>query len=73
MYHASLAGMRFEREASEVLNMRRLIVAGALALATSAVVLAQEGSLARFSSRVQLVEVYATVTDERGELVTGLS
>jgi Ca-activated chloride channel family protein len=32
----------------------------------------QEGSLARFSSQVQLVEVYATVTDERGELVTGL-
>jgi Ca-activated chloride channel family protein len=53
--------------------MRRLIVAAAIALAGSAVVVAQqEGSLARFSSQVQLVEVYATVTDERGELVTGL-
>lgn len=52
--------------------MRRLIVAAALALATSAAALAQEGSLARFSSQVQLVEVYATVTDDKGELVTGL-
>jgi Ca-activated chloride channel homolog len=53
--------------------MRRLIAATAIALAGSAAVGAQqEGSLAKFSSRVQLVEVYATVTDERGELVTGL-
>ncbi len=53
--------------------MRRLIVAGAVAFAGTAVMTAQqEGSLARFSSQVQLVEVYATVTDERGELVTGL-
>src|SRR5215813_12716308 len=53
--------------------MRRLIAAMAVALAGSAVAAAQQdGSLARFSSRVQLVEVYATVTDERGELVTGL-
>ena len=54
--------------------MRRLMVAAAVALAgTSAAVTAQqEGSLAKFSSQVQLVEVYATVTDERGELVTGL-
>ena len=53
--------------------MRRLIVAVAVAVAGTAVVTAQqEGSLARFSSQVQLVEVYATVTDERGELVTGL-
>jgi Ca-activated chloride channel family protein len=53
--------------------MRRLIVAATVALAGSAVAAAQqEGSLARFSSQVQLVEVYATVTDERGELVTGL-
>jgi Ca-activated chloride channel family protein len=33
---------------------------------------AQEGSLARFSSAVQAVEVYATVTDSAGEPVTGL-
>ena len=32
----------------------------------------QEGLPARFSSQVQLVEVYATVTDARGEPVTGL-
>jgi Ca-activated chloride channel family protein len=64
--------MRFEQEPPEVINMRRLIVAAVLALATSAVALAQEGSLAQFSSQVQLVEVYATVTDDKGELVTGL-
>jgi len=53
--------------------MRRLIVAAAFALAGSASIAAQqEGALAKFSSQVQLVEVYATVTDERGELVTGL-
>jgi Ca-activated chloride channel family protein len=44
-------------------------MAAALALGVGAVVTAQEG---RFSSSVQLVEVYATVTDARGELVTGL-
>jgi Ca-activated chloride channel family protein len=64
--------MRFERRCLEVINMRRLIAAATLALATSTVALAQEGSLAQFSSQVQLVEVYATVTDERGEPVMGL-
>jgi Ca-activated chloride channel homolog len=52
--------------------MRRLMLAVAVALAGGAVATAQEGSLAQFSSQVQLVEVYATVTDDRGELVTGL-
>jgi len=52
--------------------MRRLVVAMALALAGSAAATGQEGTLARFSSQVQLVEVYATVTDSAGELVTGL-
>jgi Ca-activated chloride channel family protein len=33
---------------------------------------AQEGAVAQFSSQVQLVEVYATVTDAKGEPVTGL-
>ena len=33
---------------------------------------AQEGPLAQFSSQVQLVEAYATVTDAKGEPVTGL-
>src|SRR5207302_2817094 len=48
----------------------------ALAVAGGAIGIAaapqQEGSLAQFSSQVQLVEVYATVTGDRGELVTGL-
>jgi len=53
--------------------MRRFIVAAAIAFAGSATLAAQqEGSLAKFSSQVQLVEVYATVTDDKGELVTGL-
>ena len=60
--------------------MRRLIVAAALVLAGGAVTTPraqqqggqQEGPLATFSSQAQLVEVYATVTDEKGELVTGL-
>jgi Ca-activated chloride channel family protein len=43
-----------------------------LAVLGSAVVAAQQGPVAQFSSSVQLVEVYATVTDQRGELVTGL-
>ena len=42
-----------------------------LALAGVAAVTAQQGA-ARFSAGVHLVEVYATVTDARGELVTGL-
>ena len=33
---------------------------------------AQERPVAQFSSGVQLVEVYATVTDAKGELSTGL-
>lgn len=32
----------------------------------------QEGAVAQFSSQVQLVEVYATVTDAKGEMLTGL-
>src|SRR5258705_2912959 len=73
--------MPFEQTFPEVPGMRRLIVAVALALAGSAAAAPstllganpqQEGSLARFSSQVQLVEVYATVTDDKGELVTGL-
>ena len=34
--------------------------------------LSARGSLAKFSSQVQLVEVYATVTNSNGQLVTGL-
>jgi Ca-activated chloride channel homolog len=33
---------------------------------------ANPGLFAQFSSGVQLIEVYATVTDEKGELITGL-
>jgi Ca-activated chloride channel homolog len=63
--------------------MTKLFVPVALALAVIAVppsarvvgaalVAAQQDPVARFSSDVQLVEVYATVTDAKGELVTGL-
>jgi len=52
--------------------MSRLVLVVVLALAGGAAALAQEGSLAKFSSQVQLVEVYATVTDSNGELATGL-
>jgi Ca-activated chloride channel homolog len=33
---------------------------------------ANTGLFAQFSSGIQLIEVYATVTDEKGELITGL-
>ena len=46
-------------------------LAMALALSAGAAVAAQE-PIAQFSSRVQLVEVYATVTDAAGEPVMGL-
>ena len=52
--------------------MRQLVGAVSFALAASAVRVAQDGSLAQFSSNVQLVEVYATVTDQKGDFVTGL-
>jgi Ca-activated chloride channel family protein len=67
--------MPFEEVVPEVTSMRRLMVAAAAALAGGAIPIAaaqQEGPLAQFSSQVQLVEVYATVTDDKGELVTGL-
>ena len=67
--------MPFEEVVPEVASMRRLMVAAAAALAGGAIPIAaaqQEGPLAQFSSQVQLVEVYATVTDDKGELVTGL-
>jgi Ca-activated chloride channel family protein len=54
--------------------MSRLLAPIVLAVATVAGLLAQqqEGPVARFASQVQLVEVYATVTDAKGEPVTGL-
>jgi|RhiMethySRZTD1v2_1073278.scaffolds.fasta_scaffold00111_3 Ca-activated chloride channel homolog len=41
-------------------------------LAAVAVALTSTGLFAQFSSGVQLIEVYATVTDMKGELITGL-
>ncbi len=53
--------------------MSRYLIAAVMALTASAGAVAQQdGPLARFSSGVQLVEVYATVTDAKGELVMGL-
>lgn len=51
--------------------MAKIVTFALLPLIASVAVLAQ-GPVAQFSSSVQLVEVYATVTDARGELVTGL-
>jgi Ca-activated chloride channel family protein len=58
--------------------MTRLLAPAVLALTATAGLAAQgargqEGPLAQFSSQVELVEVYATVTDAKGEPVTGLS
>ena len=56
--------------------MTRLIYAALFAAAAAVSVAAhqepQEGAQVRFSSGVDLVEVYATVTDAKGEPVTGL-
>jgi Ca-activated chloride channel homolog len=53
--------------------MKKLWIGVALSAALVVVGAAQEQERAgEFSSRVQLVEVYATATDARGELVTGL-
>jgi len=55
--------------------MTRLLASAVLAVAPMAALLGaqqQEQDVARFSSQVQLVEVYATVTDASGALVTGL-
>ncbi len=43
-----------------------------IALVLPGACLVAQEAVAQFSSQVQLVEVYATVTDERGQLVTGL-
>ena len=54
--------------ASAVIGL--VLVAGAISTAQDS---QGQEPLARFSSSVQLVEVYATVTDRAGELVTGLT
>lgn len=50
----------------------RLLGVVGLAGVAAAGLAAQDGAPARFSSQVQLVEVYASVFDARGEPVTGL-
>ena len=53
--------------------MHKFFVPAALALVATVVLTAQpQDPVARFASDVQLVEVYATITDAKGELVTGL-
>src|SRR5262245_7796270 len=51
-------------------RMIRGIIALAVLVALGAGA-ANTGLFAQFSSGVQLIEVYATVTDEQGELITG--
>src|SRR5262245_41959403 len=54
---------------------RRVVLGAALAFVASAVprgVVSAQEQLPQFSSSVQLVEVYASVTDSKGEPVTGL-
>jgi len=53
---------------SPILPIAYLVLCGALIVPLSA-----QEPLAQFSSRVQLVEVYASVTDAAGEPVTGLT
>ncbi len=73
------AGMpeRVLKNLDERIRMTRLLVPAVLVLAATSGTIAQEGqsqegALAQFSSQVQLVEVYATVTDAKGEPITGL-
>src|SRR5262245_10304673 len=53
-------------------SMTRAFVPAMVVLAVVTLAAHQEGPVAQFSSQVQLVEVYATVTDAKGGLVTGL-
>jgi Ca-activated chloride channel family protein len=68
---------RVLKNLNERIPMTRLLVPAVLALAATSGLIAQEGHdqespVAQFSSQVQLVEVYATVTDAKGEPITGL-
>lgn len=54
------------------LLLDRAIRPGPAGTTVSAQDASAQNPVAQFSSSVQLVEVYATVTDEKGELVTGL-
>src|SRR5512145_386860 len=66
------AGTGFERLAREEGMTKHFVPIALLAAAAATLGARQEASVAQFSSGVQLVEVYATVTDEKGELYTGL-
>jgi Ca-activated chloride channel family protein len=57
-----------------VMSSTRVLAAGLTLVAgvVAAAQVAQEPPAARFSAGTHLVEVYATVTDAKGELVTGL-
>jgi len=72
------APLQTERDLNDLhgSHMTKLIPAVALLLSAAATLAAQpepqEGAPVRFSSGVQLVEVYAAVTDAKGEPVTGL-
>ena len=75
LYHAGTRGMPFERLVLMTLtNTLVANVVGRVLICGPAlwVCVAAQEPLAQFSSSVQLVEVYATVTDAKGELVTGL-
>src|SRR6476619_623343 len=52
--------------------MRRTFLPMLVVFALAVGALTAQDQLPAFSSSVQLVEVYATVTDDKGELVTGL-
>ncbi len=74
----SPASLRTERDLNYLhgSHMTKLIPAVVLLVSAGAALAAQqepqEGAPVRFSSGVQLVDVYATVTDAKGEPVTGL-
>lgn len=68
---AAQSGTAFEQPRPGVERaMKKLWIAAAALLGTCSI--AAQEQAGQFSSRVQLVEVYATVTDANGELVTGL-
>jgi len=70
LYHADSGGTPFE---PLVWMVRIKFFAALLCGPALWVGLAAQEPLAQFSSSVQLVEVYATVTDAKGEIVTGLT
>ncbi len=77
MYHAEqpetpLAEPRPEFRMKHRMTALGRVWAPGIAVMLSGVYLLAQEAVAQFTSQVQLVEVYATVTDERGQPVTGL-